>query len=85
MAVRVTGRWRRTEASSTSATPRFLGSLGAQTLNKPIGGMAGTSGGAGYRMVASDGGIFAFGDAEFDGSMGGGPLNAPIVGIASSQ
>jgi hypothetical protein len=62
----------------------FLGSMGAQALNKPIGGMAGTSDGAGYRMVASDG-IFAFGDAEFDGSMGGEPLNAPIVGIASSQ
>jgi hypothetical protein len=34
--------------------------------------------------VASDGGIFAFGDAQFHGSMGGTPLRAPIVGIASS-
>ena len=29
-------------------------------------------------MVGSDGGIFAFGDARFDGSMGGRPLNAPV-------
>jgi len=37
-----------------------------------------------YRMVASDGGIFAFGDAGFHGSMGGRPLNAPIVGMAAT-
>ena len=34
--------------------------------------------------MASDGGIFAFGDAGFFGSMGGKPLNKPIVGIAST-
>ena len=32
--------------------------------------------------MASDGGIFDFGDAGFFGSMGGKPLNEPIVGIA---
>jgi hypothetical protein len=37
----------------------------------------------GYWMVASDGGIFAFGTAQFAGSTGGKPLNAPIVGMAS--
>ncbi len=36
----------------------------------------------GYWMVASDGGVFAFGDAGFHGSMGGHRLNEPIVGIA---
>ena len=30
-----------------------------------------------------DGGIFAYGDAPFLGSMGGQRLNAPMVGIAS--
>ena len=35
-------------------------------------------------MVASDGGIFAFGNAGFYGSMGGHPLNQPIVGMAST-
>jgi hypothetical protein len=36
-------------------------------------------------MVASDGGIFAFGDAQFYGSMGGKPLNQPIVGMVPSS
>jgi len=31
--------------------------------------------------VASDGGIFAFGDARFAGSMGGKPLNAPVQSL----
>ncbi|MFV1989877.1 MAG: hypothetical protein ACC652_03955 [Acidimicrobiales bacterium] len=38
----------------------------------------------GYWLVAADGGVFAFGDAEFYGSMGGQPLNAPIVGMAAT-
>jgi hypothetical protein len=36
----------------------------------------------GYDEVASDGGLFAFGDAGFYGSMGGQHLNEPIVGMA---
>jgi hypothetical protein len=32
--------------------------------------------------VASDGGIFAFGDAAFHGSTGGLSLNKPIVGMS---
>jgi hypothetical protein len=32
-------------------------------------------------MVASDGGIFAFGDAGFHGSLGGQTLSAPIAGM----
>jgi len=38
----------------------------------------------GYYEVASDGGIFAFGTAPFYGSMGGKPLNAPVVGLATN-
>jgi hypothetical protein len=38
----------------------------------------------GYWEVGSDGGIFSFGTAHFYGSMGGTPLDAPIVGIAST-
>jgi hypothetical protein len=36
----------------------------------------------GYWEVASDGGVFSFGNAAFYGSMGGTRLNAPIVGMS---
>ena len=35
-------------------------------------------------QVASDGGIFAFGNAGYYGSMGGKPLNQPIVGMTTT-
>jgi hypothetical protein len=35
-------------------------------------------------LVATDGGIFAFGDALFWGSTGNVRLNQPITGIAAS-
>ena len=43
-----------------------------------------TSGGSGYRLGASDGGVFAFGQSAFYGSMTGLHLNGPEVGIAST-
>jgi hypothetical protein len=39
---------------------------------------------AGYFLAASDGGVFAYGSAPFNGSAGGSPLNKPVVGIAST-
>ncbi len=39
----------------------------------------------GYWLVASDGGVFAFGDAGFYGSMGGTRLSRPIVGMADTR
>ncbi|MDQ3756444.1 MAG: hypothetical protein M3394_01150 [Actinomycetota bacterium] len=39
----------------------------------------------GYWLVASDGGIFTFGDARYFGSMGGTRLNQPMVGIAPTR
>ena len=41
-----------------------------------------TKDGKGYWLVASDGGIFAFGDAGFFGSTGAITLNRPIVGMS---
>ena len=40
-------------------------------LNAPIVGMVPSADGGGYFMVASDGGVFAFGDAQFAGSCPG--------------
>jgi hypothetical protein len=53
-------------------------------LNQPIVGMATAPDGAGYWLVAADGGVFSFGDAPFLGSMGGQHLGSPVVGIAAA-
>jgi hypothetical protein len=60
----------------------YYGSTGNIHLNKPIVGMARTPDGRGYWLVASDGGIFTFGDARYYGSTGNLRLNKPIVGMA---
>jgi hypothetical protein len=58
-------------------------SLGA--LAAPVVGMAATPGRLGYWVVASDGGIFAYGNAVFEGSTGSIHLNASIVGMAATS
>ncbi|HEY1652751.1 MAG TPA: right-handed parallel beta-helix repeat-containing protein [Acidimicrobiales bacterium] len=72
----------------------FFGSAGSLKLNAPVVGMASTPyvpnptgapaspAGLGYWLVASDGGVFNYGDAGFFGSAGGLKLNKPIVGMA---
>jgi hypothetical protein len=47
-------------------------------------GTAPTPSNGGYWLVASDGGIFSFGNANFFGSEGGKHLNQPIVNMAST-
>jgi hypothetical protein len=46
-------------------------------------GIARTPSGNGYWVASSEGYVFCFGDAPYFGSMGGQPLNQPIVGIAA--
>ena len=46
--------------------------------------MAPTPDGKGYWLVASDGGIFNFGDADFDGSAAGGPALDPAERVVAS-
>ena len=65
-----TGWWPPMVASSPSVTPASTDRLGSR-LNEPIVGMAATPDGKGYWLVASDGGVFSYGDASFYGSMGG--------------
>ena len=48
-------------------------------------GIVGSPDGKGYLIVDSDGGVFAFGDAVFAGSLGGTHLNAPVVGLAATR
>ncbi|HEV3362933.1 MAG TPA: hypothetical protein VG795_02125 [Acidimicrobiia bacterium] len=55
--------------------------VGHLTLNGPVLDSVVTPSGAGYYMVASDGGIFTFGDAAFHGSMGDRKLNAPVQSL----
>jgi hypothetical protein len=57
--------------------------MGGQHLNAPVVGIAPTPSGNGYWLVASDGGMFTFGDAKFYGSMGGKTLDAPVTGMAA--
>jgi hypothetical protein len=69
----------------------LTGLSGSHPLAAPIVGIARTPDGGGYWLVAADGGVFAFGDANFYGNTytvgltglsGSHPLAAPIVGIA---
>src|SRR5207253_9259384 len=57
------------------------GDMAKVTLNGPVLDSIPPPTGHGYYMVASDGGIFAFGDAVFRGSMGGKRLNAPVQSL----
>ena len=59
--------------SPSSAMPAFSGSAATLALARPVVGMASTPDGRGYWLVASDGGIFSYGDAHFYGSTGGHP------------
>jgi hypothetical protein len=59
--------------------------MGGRPLNSRVVGIAVSPDGAGYSLVAADGGVFAFGDARFFGSMGGQRLNAPVVAMVATD
>ncbi len=58
--------------------------MGGMHLNAPMVGIAANLHGTGYWTVASDGGVFGFGGAPYEGGMAGAPLAAPIVGVAAT-
>src|SRR3989440_5049916 len=68
---------------ATAAT--YLGSAARMTLYRPIVDMAATPTAKGYWLVASDGGIFSFGDAHFYGSTGGKRLAQPVVDMTPAR
>ena len=51
------------------------------SLNQPACAIAFTPSGKGYWIAAEDGGVFAFGDAQYHGGMAGKPLEWPIVDL----
>ncbi|HEX5614556.1 MAG TPA: DUF1501 domain-containing protein [Acidimicrobiia bacterium] len=81
---RVRGYW----VTERSGTNRALGAApdvgSVSGLRSPVVGAAGTASGKGLWTVASDGGIFSFGDAKFYGSTGGMRLVRPVVGMAAT-
>jgi hypothetical protein len=70
-----------TESGTFNFTIKVTDSIGA-AVDEPFSEVI--EGSPGYWLGASDGGVFTFGQAGFLGSMGGKPLNAPVVGMAST-
>jgi hypothetical protein len=75
--------------NGTIAKPRATATIIGKSRPGPPGtgepvAPAGLSSAGGYWLVASDGGVFAFGDAGFFGSTGAMVLNRPIVGMAAT-
>jgi len=62
----------------------YLGNLAGTPLTAPVVAMSITPSGAGYWLVAADGGVFSYGDARYFGSMGSTKLNQPIAGMAAT-
>jgi hypothetical protein len=61
-----------------------IGLYGVGLTSGPSNAVTPTAPPNGYWLVASDGGIFSFGDAAFYGSTGAMALNKPIAGMAAS-
>ncbi|MHB1924408.1 MAG: hypothetical protein ACYCSJ_06945 [Acidimicrobiales bacterium] len=81
--VQFSSRDPRRHQAAAAAVALVLSLLGSLVLAVAAPRAQASTATGGYWMVAADGGIFAF-NAPFDGSMGAKPLNAPIVGMAST-
>ena len=81
-----TSSWARTEGCSPSATHRSSGrSPGLGVAVHDIRGIVPTRDNRGYFLVGRDGGVFAFGDAPFLGSLPGEGIHiSDVTGIAAT-
>ena len=73
-----------TSGTATDTGDGFEAKLGLKSdwfavSGQPSGGVGG------YWLDAADGGVFSFGNARFFGSMGGTPLNRPVVGMSATH
>jgi uncharacterized protein YkwD len=71
--------------SDRSGAATYHGSAAAAPVSHPIVDIATTPTGRGYWLVASNGAVYAFGDAPKRGSAAGTPLKKPIVGMAATR
>jgi hypothetical protein len=62
---------------------RLFDRLRRGVTTNDIVGIVVQPGGGGYLLVGRDGGMFAFGDAPFFGSLGNKASHVPVVGIAA--
>jgi Cu/Zn superoxide dismutase len=69
-------------ATGPDAATLATGDAGARVACGRVTGVPQSN--AGYWLAASDGGVFAYGNTTFWGSMGGKPLNSPVVAIAAT-
>jgi Cu/Zn superoxide dismutase len=79
----IPARYSTPSGSGPDATTLGNGDAGARVACGVVA-PTGESARAGYWLAASDGGVFAFGDAPYLGGMGGTKLNQPVVGMAAT-
>ena len=68
----------------TGGGPSWITPQGLPGYGSPVVGLSPTTGGNGYRMATSDGGIVSYGQGLYYGSMGGTHLNRPVVALAAT-
>ena len=81
---RKTGHMPRLGTVALTVTLAALGISGALTATASAGSSAHTAPAQGYWEVAADGGIFTYGSASFQGSLGGQGSNDPVVGVTAT-